>query len=161
MAIRNAFKGGTDWTEETLEADDINDTFNSFYFKLYADNTGGNSTSTSEITHATATISDDDLDSSGNLLITAAVRYDDLGSGGSHTGTFRLKIDGSTVKTITLSGNASNRGSVAATFTYLDTGRDFTSGDIDVTVTGQTDEGTSNARHTVNSLIVMGTNDNS
>ena len=58
MAIKNAFKGGTDWSDgDILYAADLNDTFNAFYTQMYSDTTGGSvSSSTTETTISTVTI---------------------------------------------------------------------------------------------------------
>ena len=68
MAIKNTLKGGTNWSDgDILYAADLNDTFNSFYQKAYADNTGGSATSTSETDLASVTVTQNDLGNAGTV----------------------------------------------------------------------------------------------
>ena len=152
MAIKNTLKGGTNWSDgDILYAADLNDTFNSFYQKAYADNTGGSATSTSETDLASVTVTQNDLGTSPNgsnvtFLVTASCQYDGDGATAT-TGTFRLYIGGVVKRTITIEESSSlandDRG---VTFTYLETGNDVTAGNIIVKVSGQTDQSGSDYR---------------
>ena len=84
MVIRNAFKGGTDFTEEGLKPSDQNDTFDAFYTKAFADNTGGAITaSTTETDLATLTVTQNDFGSTASLMINTGIAFTNNGSAGA------------------------------------------------------------------------------
>ena len=159
MAIRNALKGGIDFTTaEVLEDFDLDDTNNAFYRKAYSDNTGGAiNASTTETTLATVTITQNDLGSAASALITAGIRCKNSYDTSNITGTFRLKIDGSTVKTIVLTMNSKNESS---TFTYLATGLNSTAANVVIIITGQ-NSAALNRTSTCDGMIVDAINNNS
>jgi len=133
MAIRNVLKGGTDFvTGEILEDFDLDDTYNSFYRKAYADNTGGSHTGTTETDVATLTIGAGELGTTASLIISAgcSANYNV-----NCTLTLRLKVDGATVKTITFT-NGNNISYPSFDFNYLHASLDNTSAVI-VKVTAQ------------------------
>lgn len=161
MAIRNNLLGGTDYVKEHPSLQSLNDTNNAIIGKEYADNTGGN-TSTTETDLATITISQNDLNDNATLIINAGFSFIHTATGNASdaTGTFKLYIGGVAVKTITknttnsLDGGKQESGGV---FTYLATGVDTTTGDVIVKVTGAvTGSGTKVANCT--GLIVRGYN---
>ena len=106
MAIKNAFKGGTDWSDgDILYAADLNDTFNAFYTQMYSDTTGGSvSSSTTETTISTVTINQNDLGSNVTLIILVSA-YLGISDADSSTSSFKIKIDGTTKDTHALTSD--------------------------------------------------------
>lgn len=134
MAVKNTDLGGaSNWSDgDILYASDLNDTFSASAVVLYADNTGGSTTST-ETDLATITVTQDDLDSDGNLVISSGIRFIN-GAGTTQTGTFKLYIDGVVKKTITLvAASGSNQGTA---FTWNESSFDSSTGNKIVKVTG-------------------------
>lgn len=107
---------------------------------VYSDNTGGNLTSSvAETTVVTYTIPANSV--ATGIFVMAPIRFINQDSGGaSSSGTFKLKIAGSTVKTIDLIswdhgvGSASNK--FGTSFMYFDTSADYT-GAVTVLITAQ------------------------
>ena len=165
MPIRNELKGGNDFIEEGLRPEtDLNTTFNAFYTKAYADNTGGtHSGDTNETDLATVTVLTADFNSdstSASFLISAGIKFS-VGLTGSITGTFRLKIGGATVKTIQLNKNASiTNVDLGTSFNFLASAQDLSSSNIIVKITGQDSNGTTPVL-SCEGLTVVAINNNS
>lgn len=107
--------------------------------EFYSDNTGGSTTTAAETDLATLTIPQNDLGSSGSIIITAGVNIMTSTAAVNSNGQFKLYVGGVLKKTITLTlqTNAANfRVGNAQTFTYLMTGVDTSGGDTIVKITG-------------------------
>lgn len=161
MAIRINLKGGSDFSNESPTYQDINDSLASLYRKVYADNTGGSiASSTTETDLATITITQDDLGSSFNALISSGIQCNGATGGTNHV--FRLYVNGSAVKTITLQTNSSGvREDNGTSINYLATGLDSTAGNIIIKVTGQNSANSSAEVSEVLGLTVDAIEDNS
>jgi len=165
MAIRNNLKGGTDWVKEHPTYQDMNDTQDSFYRKVYADNTGGSHNGdTTETDLATITITQDDLGDDFSANINAVMRTASNNTD-SITGTFKLYVNGSAVKTInTQSGNLGGGDPwlIGCGFAYLASSLDSTAGNIIIKVTGTCSTATSaNCTVYCDGLTVDAINNNS
>ena len=159
MSNKNALKGGTDWSDgDILYAADLNDTFNSFFMKAYADNTGGASAG-AETDIATTTILAADFDANSTsvtFMINAALEMTQGTS--SATATFRLKVNGSTVKTVIYEESSTATDlEFGGAITYLAAANDLSASDIIVKVTGET---TNSAGAVCNGLTVLAIRNN-
>lgn len=156
MAIRDTF------VYPIAVGDQLNDGYfngvveNAFKIES-SDNTGGShSGDTAETTVVTRTIPANTV--TNGILITAPITFQNNDSaGGSHTGTFRLKVAGSTVKTITLtsddaSGSGSDATTVGTCFAHFDNSATWT-GSVVVSITAQNTD-TENVS-TVHSFIIQ------
>lgn len=163
MAIKNAFKGGTDWADgDILFALDINETFNAFYTQAYTDNTGGSiDNSTTETDLATLTIPQNDFGSSMSVLVTSGFRFKDNNNTLTRSSTFRLYVDGSVVKTIILTEGTADGGNAAGTFTHFATALDSTAANIIVKVSAQNATAVNGSTSFCDGLTVLGINNNS
>lgn len=166
MVVRGSLKGGTDFTEEGLKPSDLQDTFDAFYVKSYSDNTGGSTTSTSETDLATLTVTQNDLGSTAVFECIAGIRIvlsPNIDTDTNKTGTFKLYVNGSAVKTITLTtgadqGNADPTGT-GTCFAHLSSAVDVTAGNVIIKVTGQSS--VSRVECFCDNLLVRGINNNS
>jgi len=164
MTNKIPLKGGTPWSDgDILYAADLNDSFESLYSKLYADNTGGSiASSITETDLATITIPQNTFGSSFNVLVSSGIGS--KGTNSSKTNHYlKLYINGSTVKTVNLVTQASGGGDDfnGSAITYLATGLDSTAGDIIVKVTGQNSASSSLEICYCYGLTVTGTENNS
>jgi len=137
---------------ESLE-DNIDD---KLFTHVHDDNTGGSTSSTSETTVVTHTIAANTV--RVGILVMAGIRFINTdGSGATKSGTFRLKIGGSTVKTLVLTGwdhgVGSSQNRFGTAFFYWDDTQTWTS-EVLVEITAQNadNENTSD----VDSFIIIG-----
>lgn len=140
--VKNTQLGGNDLVQEGITPAKWNLTFDATVELIYADNTGGTSAVAAETDLATITVTQDDLNDNASFDIIAGFRADkDTGTTSGETFTWRLKIGGSTVKTITqsLTGDGSYQGGLytGGAITYVATAQDSTAGNIIVKVTGE------------------------
>ena len=158
MAIKLTSLGGTDWGEEALKPTDLRDTINESLVQIYSDNTGGShSGDTTETDLATITITQNDLNSNATIVVNAGILQNATTGSGSTTGTYRLKVGGTTQKTITLSTADTEFAKSGTSFVYSQTAVDCTAGNVIVKITGQLSGNTGNAANCVG-LTVLGYN---
>ena len=121
--------------------------------QIYSDNTGSSVSGTlTETTVVSTTITANTV--RVGILVMAGVRYTNADTGASSAGTtLRLKIGGSTVKTIQLSGQNGSTDVFGTAFFYYDSSQNW-SGSIAVSITAQNDD-TQNTAY-VDSLIILG-----
>lgn len=130
--VTYTFTNGT-----VADASEVNQNFIEVSTKLYADNTGGSTGSTTETDLASTTIPQNDLSSSFKATVTAGIKVQGSESF-QNTGTFRLYVGGVVVKTITVRGTTgSGSEESGSAFAYLSSELDSTSGDIEIKITGQ------------------------
>ena len=165
MAVRNALLGGTDFVSgEVLYDYDLDDTLNALIGKEYADNAGGQTTSASETDLASITITQNDLNDSATLLISAGIHLEHTTTSttGTSKGDFKIYVDGVAVKTFRLESASSEVGIIKETGTalfHLHTGLDTTAGNKIIKVTGQVDTSTNATTELkCTSLLVEGKN---
>ena len=155
MAIRNLKLGGTDWIKEHPTYQDLNDTNDAIIKKLsyiYADNTGSSSNSITETDLATVTITQNDLGSTGTIIIHSGLRTTQ-NDNNTRTCTFKLYINGVVVKTISITGVSSiNR--VSYVLNYVSTLLDTSAGNVIVKITSTSS--TINITGYCDNLIVQG-----
>ena len=100
MAIKNTLRGGTDWVDgDILYAADLNDTNDSYYQKVYFDNTTNtvdNSTTETDLT--TIVIPQTTAITDATIVINASMSAK-INTGTSATHTARLYAGGGVVKT--------------------------------------------------------------
>ena len=167
MAVKNTLKDGIDWIDgDILFAVDLNDTNNTFFTKSYSDNTGGSVTNTTtETTLATVTVLTADFNSGStnvSFIIDSGVEAFNNDATG-RVCTFRIKVGGVTVKTITsdsLSTASSNPISQSFSINNLDTGNDLSSSNVIVIVTAQWSTASANAVAKVEGLAVNAARNN-
>ena len=164
MTNKIALKGGTDWADgDVLFAADLVDTFNSFYTKVYSDNTGGSITSSSTETDlATITVLTADFNSGSTAVVfDINTSFDSETTTSNATLTYRLYVDGSVVKTVVMRNSASNIAQEAVgSFTHVATANDVAAGNIIVKVTGQNSTANAGEKSEVTGLKVTAINDN-
>lgn len=127
---------------EEAKSADWNDTFSATVIKFYGDNTTGTYGGTVETELASLSIPQDDLGSAGEIQVWAPIRIFASPSS-AQSGTFNLKVGGSTVKTIQLATGAGDD-DTGTYLNYFGTGIDTSSGTVTVQVTGKVDSATAN-----------------
>ena len=106
MAVRNALKGGTNFTDEGLKPSDLNDTWDSFYRRVYYDSTehtvDGHTSleGTTETDMSSITIGAGDL--GGNIALKVIADIKGLMNDNSRSCTLKLYVGGTAQRTVTL-----------------------------------------------------------
>lgn len=154
--VTNTFTNGT-----TADADEVNQNFIDVETKLYADNTAGNTTSTSETDLATITVLQNDLNNNASLVINAGFAANKAAISGIVFSLFKLYVNGVEVDSYSVEFNGGS-GEIeemtgGSAFVHMATGIDSTAGDVIVKVTAQ-NTGAENATMTVTGLTVVGYN---
>lgn len=148
--VTHTFTNGT-----TADADQVNQNFLDVRTRFYADNSGTSiSNSTTETDLALVTIPQNDLGSNASFIINANIKhYQNTPS--TTSGTFRLYVNGSLVKTRALS-SATSIIDREVSLSYFAEGIDTTAGDVIIKVTGQNSSATSGIGCQVFELMVIG-----
>lgn len=132
---------------------------NKLLTQIYTDNTGGNvSGTTSETTIVTYTIPANTVRT--GILVMAGITFKgSQGGTGAQTGTFRLKINGTTVKTIALTTDSFAVGAddtiVGTAFFYYDNTQNWT-GSVAVLISGENSVNAGGVVSSVDSFQIFG-----